>query len=1754
MLCKSTILSLSILLCFSNSVFSNNITPSPPVNDICSGAIDLGLIECEFYVDFNADPEATPDIEATGNCINNTEPGQWYTFSTPDPLTYGVLLHFSPTAKVEIFSTTSDCSDLVYEDCGSGAFGFKPDPGTTYYYLTTDGLHLQPPSSGYSTCDDPLVSFNFTQNPVFTSSYTDCASQSADVVCENDHVIWIGYTIGCGESSDVHIEVSEYTADPTITASEISITVALWDCATLLSEYDVNGLGYVCSAIGAGESIMLEDLPPGISFVIGIGSSCNNAGFFDLDITETTIAGEILNDLCLDAEELDLGMNTGLSNTCSMPDVAMLECAPQSEATVWYEFDPGNDLQNLLITLFPIGIELPAITIYDECGGIVIETICGTSLELMCIDSPILIQIGSATADSGLFDLAIESTPSLPPIEPIISGNNICSGEESGISIDFPGGEIVSIEVEISPLSSPAITGMSIQTFSGISTAIINDILFNSSLTVQEAIYLIDVKAPYGFCSAEQIEISIMVYPGFTVTEFSLDECLPFIFDITASQLIQGGTLPYLSTSWYWNSTELLGSDDALFVELFESGVLTLEIVDSEGCTESATIDIELSPTITPTFDFPLAYCRNKQDQIEFPVVSLENIQGSWSIPILDLNIFTNDGAYNIIFWADEPHCIAPVLLSIQIYSGPEPIFNLPEFICSDENEYTFPSIDLNGLIGDWEIPVLDVSMLTGIQINTFTPISEDCYTPYEYVFEIPAAVELAFGQPDSLCRNDEPYTLNSSSLNGYLGNWDIAIVDPNSVSENCISSTWTPIPGQYPCLSDTTITIQIIDPTIPDFMLPEALCLLDGIYTFPTLDLQSISGTWSVPLFNPSEIVGSVQSEFTPDDYCVETFIWEIKITDPLIPEFDLAIEMCALDDIITLPLVSNNGIPGTWSQTTIDPALSKGEQIIIEFQANPTEFCVQSLEVIVEIIPAQNPLFDLPHMLCWTDEDLILPSISNNSITGSWTPSIISVQPNTGQVINSTFSPTDGSCSNAEFQAFEILSPFIVNSIITDPSDCVLKDGSISLDIIQGSSLEFSIDDGTSWQSSTLFSSLGSGGYTILIRPTLLPNCAIAVESFLNSPDGPVIHEIESIDISNCITDNGSIIVDAEGNNLEYSIDGGLIWQSSNEFNNLVAGEYVISIQESMSDCIEEVNATIIDFPETEIITVNTLDISDCIVNDGQIEILATGNSLEYSIDNGTTWSPQNIFTNLYGGEFVILVQSINGEDCFATTTVELLSPDLPIITNLIVQNPTECSPISGRIEIEADGSNLEFSINSGQTWQSSNIFDDLTSNQYIIIIRDNERINCRAEDQIIVALDEENLPESTFEVTPPSACDFADANFAIFTSIGEVEYSIDEGMNWQSITIFDNLTAGTYQLITRKKLLPECLIIQSIEIPNTACPCNDLLLEFLTSNISCTGEDSALLELVTIQGMTNPNIDIIWQNGDTDQITEVFGEGWHMVSIEYDDDCSWLDSIWVELVKPIEFEINTQVLDCPDLNTGFLEIINVEGGSGQYKYSIDGILFQEDNLFEYLEATIYEVYVVDETNCLTINEIQIIANDKIEILMPEVEIITFGEKILLDPHVDHEKIDSFTWTPLDGILNPDDLVISVSPKISITYTLEIFYGECSEKQEITINVKPEEEVHVANIFSPKGTNNNTIYLQGIPNSSIELNDFSIFDRWGNKLFYSSRPAFNNKEEGWDGHYQGVLANSGVYVYKVNYTQNDEPKIKIGTLTLLY
>ena len=83
----------------------------------------------------------------------------------------------------------------------------------------------------------------------------------------------------------------------------------------------------------------------------------------------------------------------------------------------------------------------------------------------------------------------------------------------------------------------------------------------------------------------------------------------------------------------------------------------------------------------------------------------------------------------------------------------------------------------------------------------------------------------------------------------------------------------------------------------------------------------------------------------------------------------------------------------------------------------------------------------------------------------------------------------------------------------------------------------------------------------------------------------------------------------------------------------------------------------------------------------------------------------------------------------------------------------------------------------------------------------------------------------------------------------------------------------------------------------------------------------------------------------------------------------------------------------------------------------------------------------------------------------------------------------------------------------------------------------------------FTPNGDGINDVFRIP-PSLSIPVNNFSIFDRWGNKIFSTTDAA-----AGWDGMYGGEQQPNGAYVWLLNFT---DPIKKIpvqlnGTIILM-
>jgi len=103
------------------------------------------------------------------------------------------------------------------------------------------------------------------------------------------------------------------------------------------------------------------------------------------------------------------------------------------------------------------------------------------------------------------------------------------------------------------------------------------------------------------------------------------------------------------------------------------------------------------------------------------------------------------------------------------------------------------------------------------------------------------------------------------------------------------------------------------------------------------------------------------------------------------------------------------------------------------------------------------------------------------------------------------------------------------------------------------------------------------------------------------------------------------------------------------------------------------------------------------------------------------------------------------------------------------------------------------------------------------------------------------------------------------------------------------------------------------------------------------------------------------------------------------------------------------------------------------------------------------------------------------------------------------------------------------------------------------VLVRVEIITEVYVPNVFSPNGDEHNpTFYIQSSEGTGFY--SMTIFNRWGEKLFYQENIALDDANGGWDGRYKDKLLNPGVYVYMIEVNLGGDETIKLsGDILLL-
>ncbi len=164
----------------------------------------------------------------------------------------------------------------------------------------------------------------------------------------------------------------------------------------------------------------------------------------------------------------------------------------------------------------------------------------------------------------------------------------------------------------------------------------------------------------------------------------------------------------------------------------------------------------------------------------------------------------------------------------------------------------------------------------------------------------------------------------------------------------------------------------------------------------------------------------------------------------------------------------------------------------------------------------------------------------------------------------------------------------------------------------------------------------------------------------------------------------------------------------------------------------------------------------------------------------------------------------------------------------------------------------------------------------------------------------------------------------------------------------------------------------------------------------------------------------------------------------------------------------------------------------------------------------------------------------------IQPKDTLINIGQQVHLRADITG-LLDSYQWLPADQLEDPFTMTpttVHLTDNTSFQLTAISNKG-C--KASATVLVEVGRLLLMPNAFSPNFDGKNDVFRIP-PGVSMQLDEFSVFDRWGQRVFTT-----HNISEGWNGTINGMPVDAGVFVYIIRGSNEKGAVLAKGTVVLV-
>jgi gliding motility-associated-like protein len=983
----------------------------------------------------------------------------------------------------------------------------------------------------------------------------------------------------------------------------------------------------------------------------------------------------------------------------------------------------------------------------------------------------------------------------------------------------------------------------------------------------------------------------------------------------------------------------------------------------------------------------------------------------------------------------------------------------------------------------------------------------------------------------------------------------------PNSFSSNLMEPTITnastansgtynlviTVGGVSSAPVSTTVVVNP-NPVVTPSASPATICNGASSSLSATSSVTGSTYTW-----NPGSLSGSPVSvsPTTNTTYTVtasasgctgtSTVTVTVTVNSNITPTFTQLGPYCQGSSPAALPATSGNSINGTWSPASISTATAGNTVYTFTPAAGQ---CAGTNTMTVTVNPLIAPTFSTIGPFCQGSVASALPGTSTNSITGTWSPAVISTS--SAGSTNYTFTPGGTFCASVQTVSITINPQPVVNPL----SNITLCNGapipaSVFASTPAGATFTWANSNpgiglaasGSGNTGSVTATNAGSSpaSGTLTVTPTLAGCSGTSSSYTITVNPTPVVNPVSNISVCH----NGSV----SAINFSGAVSGTTYsWTNSNTSIGLAAsGTGNITAFTATNTGSSPVTATITVTPSansctgtaiTFTITVNPLPV----INFPALSSLCLGGSslnLNSATPAGGTYSGTGVSGNTFNpavagaGSFVITYNYTDANSCSSSATQNITVYNGPTANFGISPSPgcAQQAVTASYSGTGGSGCNYTWNFAGGSatpgTGAGPQQITFSTPGTYTITLTTSENGCSSAPYTQTVTI---GLVTPTTAITHIISCNGgSDGQLTASPTGGAGPYTYVWSTSPSQITqTATNIAIGTYTVTVTDAA--GCTGTSSVSITEPA-EMNASITD--STMVVCYGQNTGSAT-VTAYGGTQPYQYHWASNTSTLNTANAYEAGNYSVTVNDNNGCS--------VVVPFSISQNPQMLlslipvnvGCENACDGEAALV-ISGGVAPYTYLWSPGGSTNLGITELCPGT-YTVSVTDAANCVITDNTVINTNTFLTSFI-NVQPQSGIAPVEVTFNYSGTGATIFAWDFGDGSTSTATSPSHIYAEPG-TYTVNVVMSSgapdyCMDSMKMEVTVYPPSTVTIPNVFTPNTDGHNDSFT--VQSEGLDTESMIIYNRWGRKVW-----EWNEVHGSWDGQVNsGGEASAGEYYY---------------------